>query len=146
MTQLASEKIESDVIRRITSRLGSAGRSCEESVAAVDYDWRQCHHYGPDRMEKLKEIFTAAAGAIAEKLADPLHVKPDITADSVDQLFAREVSEESDGSECHVLSFKEPKGRVCGFLRLGAETAARWVATLLGDDNSRKEASSQLSE
>jgi flagellar motor switch protein FliN/FliY len=146
MTPLAAANIESDVIRQITSRFGSAGPSRDESIAAVDYDWRQCHHYSPDLLAKIKELAEKAAGALAEKLTNLFHAKPDIATDPPEQLFARELSEGEGAAPSWMLHFKSSKGKTCGYLGLGSETAMKWVALLLGDDNSKKEASAVLSE
>jgi flagellar motor switch protein FliM len=148
MSPQAAENIVSDVIRRITSRLGSGGPGREESINAADYDWRQCHHYSPDSLAKLKELAQKAAETMAEKLTELFHTKPDITADSVEQFFAHEAGEgEGAGAAgSWMLHLKPAKGKACGFLRIGSETAAKWVALLLGDDNSKKESSEPLSE
>ncbi len=146
MTPQAAENIASDVIRRITSRLGSAGPVRDESINAADYDWRQCHHYSPDSLAKLKELAQKAAVTMAEKLTELFHAKPDVAADSVEQIFACEAAEGEGAAGSWMLHFKPAKGKVCGFLRIGSETAAKWVALLLGDDNSKKDSSEPLSE
>jgi flagellar motor switch protein FliM len=146
MTQLPSGNIVSDVIRRITSRLGPARPMRQDPVAAVDYDWRQCHHYGPNAMAKLKETTSKAAAAIAEKLTDLFHAKPDISVDSVSQLFAREAISGSDSAGAWILQFNRQKGKACGILTVSSATALKWVAQLLGDDNSKSGAARGLSE
>lgn len=138
-------KIETDVIQRITSRLGKSAGSREEAVNAVDYDWRQCHHYSPAALTAIKGVAEKAAAAISDKLTDLFHSKPEITVSSVEQLFARELTENQAQIPALMLHFKSAKGKTCGFVGFASETAVKWAATLLGDDN-KKEPSASLSE
>jgi flagellar motor switch protein FliM len=142
MTQLPAGNLESDMIKLIASRLRPSRPGQDTSVNAVDYDWRQCHHYGPPAMAKLKEAATKVAGAIADKLKDTFHARPDVTVDSLEQCFARELVTDS----ARLLPLNRQKGKACGFLSIGPATALKWVSQLLGDDHSKQEASRSLSE
>jgi flagellar motor switch protein FliM len=146
MTQLPGGKLESDVISRITSRLGLARPVKEDPVAAVDYDWRQCHHYGPAAVAQLKEAITKAAATVADKLADLFHARPDITIQSLEQSFAKEAIEAAAANGAWVMNLSRQKGKNCGVLSIGAVAAGKWVAQLLGDDSSKREDGKELSE
>lgn len=146
MTQLPGGKIESDVIRRIASRLGISRPQREDPVAAVDYDWRQCHHYSPAAVAQLKEVLTKAAGVVADKMTDLFHARPEITVDAIDQCFAKEALEASVAGGAWVMNLGRPKGKHCGVLAISSAAAAKWVAQLLGDDGASRQEGQALSE
>jgi flagellar motor switch protein FliM len=146
MTQLPGGKIESDVIRRITSRLGVGRPTREDPVTAVDYDWRQCHHYGPAAVGQLKEAITKAGSAVADKLTDLFHAKPDITVESLEQSFAKEALEAAAAGGAWTMNLNRQKGKNCGVMAIGMVTAGKWVSQLLGDDSTKREEGKELSE
>jgi|GEM_PF-5027716 len=146
MTPLQDSRIESDVIRRIAGRLGSAAPRAEEAITAVDYDWRQCHHYSPDALSQLRGVFEATCQTIAEKLTDLFHAKPEVTVGSLEQLFAHEAVEEPDPTSSWTLRLSRQKGGPCGYLSLSSATAMKWVAQLLGDEGAKNDTSRELSE
>jgi flagellar motor switch protein FliM len=146
MTQLPGGKLESDVIRRITSRLGQGRPGRDESVVAVDYDWRQCHHYGPAAVTQVNEVVTKAASAIADKLTDLFHARPEIAIASMEQCFAGEAIEAASAGGAWVMNFSRQKGKNCGTLSINPAAAIKWVAQLLGDDSSKHEEGKELSE
>jgi flagellar motor switch protein FliM len=142
MTQLPAGNLESDMIKLITSRLRPTRPGPDTSLVAVDYDWRQCHHYGPPAMAQLKEAVTKTAGVIADKLTGAFHVRPDITVDSLEQCFARELGTDS----VRLLPLNRAKGKACGFLSISSATAMKWASLLLGDDHAKQEETRSLSE
>jgi flagellar motor switch protein FliM len=145
MTELPHGKIASDVIGRIMGRLGQAQPS-QESISAADYDWRQCHHYAPAAVAQLKEAMTKAGGAIADKLTDLFHARPEITVDALEQCFAGEALARACTGESWVINLNRQKGKGCGVLAIGGAAAAKWVAQMLGDDSSKRDAANELSE
>jgi flagellar motor switch protein FliM len=125
--------------------MGSSDAPQEAPVEVTKRDWRSPHYFTEDQYNRLAALMSQVAAALAARLTHFFCCDLEVAPSSIVQRFAGCVNDLGVDDKARRLTFGPAKDKPCGFLRLGAETARRWVTRLLGDSESDTDPNRPLS-
>lgn len=143
ISDLVSEKMQ-----QLLAAVGSEPAEDATQMEATEYDWRQPHYFTADQLDKLNDLTTQVAAAIAERFAQLYNSEFNVTIASTKQHFAGELFEQilGSGQNDYYLGFGTDQEHPFGFAGIPAESAATWLTQLLGDSESEGDPSRALSD
>lgn len=140
--------VVSEKIKQLLAAVGSRPADDAEQIEATEYNWHQPHCFSSDQLTELDAFLKETAATIAQKLAALCHSDFNVTIASTTQHFASELISQAVESEQnnYNLAFGTDDDHQCGFISTPPETAITWVTQLLGDSESEKDSSRDLSQ
>ena len=147
-SDLVSEKMQ-----QLLAAVGSKPTEDTTQIEATEYDWHQPHYFSAEQLDKLGDLTTQVATAIAERFAQLYNSDFNVTIASTTQHFAGELFEQilASGQNDYYLGFGPPDERrneehLFGFAGIPAQSAVTWVTHLLGDSESETDPTKVLSD
>jgi flagellar motor switch protein FliM len=150
MTQSAENYPCRTKIQQLLASIGSKQPNESRNIEAVDYDWHLPHFFNSRQTKKLA-IFTAkAATLIAEKFGVLCQRSFEVTITSTSEHFAGQFLSQDPGVKAqgptnYYLPFSAGREEPCGFVSIPPQTAVVWATQLLGDTESKENATRALS-
>jgi flagellar motor switch protein FliM len=143
ISDLVSEKMQ-----QLLAAVGSQPMEDTTQIEVTEHDWHQPHYFSTDQLEKLNDLTTQVAAAIAERFAQLYNSEFNVTIASATQHFAGELFEQilASGQNDYYLGFGTGEKHPFGFAGIPAQSAVTWVTQLLGDSESEKDSSKSLSD
>lgn len=142
-SDLSREKIQ-----QLLAALGSGPKDDSAETDAVEYNWREPHHFSSIQRKKLEDLANMAAAALADKFTTLCHRDLNATITSITEHFSSELIEQfakSEQKDYH-LAFGAGKEHACGFISVPPQTAVTWIIQLLGDSQAEKDSNRNLSQ
>ncbi|MHC4361818.1 MAG: FliM/FliN family flagellar motor switch protein [Planctomycetota bacterium] len=143
-----TSSLSREKVQQLLAAMGTGPTDDTARVEAAEYNWHQPHYFSIAQLEKIEEFTRRAAAAMAEKFALVYHGHINVTVASTTQHFAEELlGQVSSGEqEDYYAVLGAGQEAPCGFISIPPQTAATWVAQLLGDSESEKDESKDLSQ
>jgi len=142
-SDLVSEKMQ-----QLLAAVGSKPTEDTTQIEATEYDWHQPHYFSAEELDKLGDLTTQVATAIAERFAQLYNSDFNVTIASTTQHFAGELFEQilASGQNDYYLGFGTDEEHLFGFAGIPAQSAVTWVTHLLGDSESETDPTKVLSD
>lgn len=141
-SDLVSEKMQ-----QLLAAVGSKPTEDTTQIEATEHDWHQPHYFSNDELDKLDDLTTQVAAAIAERFAQLYNSDFNVTIASTTQHFAGQLFEQilASGQNDYYLGFGTDEEHLFGFVGIPAQSAVTWVTQLLGDSESETDPSKAFS-
>jgi flagellar motor switch protein FliM len=136
-------------IQQLLASIGSKQPDDSRDIEATDYDWHQPHFFNSQQMTKLTGFTAKAATLIADKLGTLCQRSFEVTITSTSEHFAgqflgHDPSGKTQGPDNYYLPFSAGQEDPCGFVSISPQTAVIWTTQLLGDTESKENATRTL--
>lgn len=152
-TSEETSDLVSQKMQQLLAAVGSKPTEDTTQIEATEYDWHQPHYFSAEQLDKLGDLTTQVATAIAERFAQLYNSDFNVTIASTTQHFAGELFEQilASGQNDYYLGFGPPDERrneehLFGFAGIPAQSAVTWVTHLLGDSESKIDPTKVLSD
>lgn len=147
-TRSVTSGLSREKIQQLLAAMGTGPTDDTAQLDTTEYNWHQPHYFSIPQLEKIGEFTKRAATAMAEKFALLYHGHISVTVASTTQHFAEELlGQVSSGEqEDYYVVLGAGQEPPCGFISIPPQTAAMWVAQLLGDSEVEKDGSKELSQ
>ena len=151
MSSTLTNNLSRKKIQQLLAAVGSKPREDTTQIEAAEYDWHQPHCFNGDQLNKLNNFTRKTATALSEKFAALCHSDFNVTIASTTQHFAykfiHQLSDSEQGNYYLAFGPDEEQGpHQCGFISIPLQTATVWATQLLGDSESEKDSSKNLSQ
>jgi len=148
MSNTDANNLGRDKIRQLLAAIGSGAAQDTTHIETIEYDWRQPHYIKNSQLKRLNDFTESIAEIIAEKFAGVYHSDFNVTVASITQHFAGDLYDQilNGGQNNYYLAFGTDQENLFGFISVSEQTATAWVAQLLGEAESEKDAKNSDSQ
>jgi flagellar motor switch protein FliM len=148
MSGRVTKSMSREKIQQLLMAIGSGPKEDTAQVDAAQYNWQEPHYFNKEQLVKLDCFADALSEAIAQKFAKLCRSEFNVTIASTTQHYAYEfLNQFSDsGQKDYYLPFGTSQEHMCGLIDIPDQTAFNWATQLLGDSESEKDSSSNLSQ
>jgi flagellar motor switch protein FliM len=148
MSGRVTNSMSREKIQQLIMAIGSASKDEAAQVDAAQYNWQEPHYFNKEQLVKLDYFTDAVAAEVARKFAKLCRNEFNVTISSTTQHYVDEILSHLPGSEQmdYYLPFGTGQEHMCGLVGIPEQTAVNWATQLLGDSESEKDSSRNLSQ
>lgn len=147
MSGRVTNSLSREKIQQLLMAVGSEPTEDITQVEAAEYNWREPHCFNSEQLVNLGYFTEAVTVAMAEKFSKSCHRELNVTVASTTQHYVHEfLSKLSDSEQKdYYIPFGTNQEQMCGLIGIPEQTALNWARQLLGDSESEKDPSKDLS-
>ncbi|HUT45586.1 MAG TPA: FliM/FliN family flagellar motor switch protein [Sedimentisphaerales bacterium] len=148
MSGRVTNSLSREKIQRLLMAVGSEPTEDITQVEATEYNWHEPHYFSSEQLAKLGYFTEAVAVAMAQKFSKFCHSEFNVTVASTTQCYVHEflsMLSDSEQRDYH-LPFGADQKHLCGLIGIPEQTAVNWATQLLGDSETKKDSSRNLSQ
>ena len=148
MSGRLTKSLSREKIQQLLVAVGSEPKEDITQVEATEYNWHEPHYFNSGQLQRLDDFAKTAAAAVAGKFSEFCRCELDVTIASTTQHFAYEFfNKTSDNKQKdYYLTFDNKQKQMCGLVGIPEQAATNWARQLLGDSESEKDSSRELSQ
>ncbi len=150
MTQTTENNPGRTRVQQLLASIGSRQPAEDGKIEAIEYDWHQPHFFNEQQMKKIAGLASKMASLIADKFGILCQRSFEVTVTSASEHFAGNfLSQDPQGQTQGPGNFYLPFGSggqtPCGFISIPPQSALVWATQLLGDTETKENATRALS-
>ncbi|MHC4616178.1 MAG: FliM/FliN family flagellar motor switch protein [Planctomycetota bacterium] len=147
-TSVQSRDLSRARIQQLLAVVGSEPAEDAAQTDASEYNWNEPHSFTREQLNKLDDFTKRMSKMISFKFSTLCPGDFSVKIDSVTQYFADKLLDEALNTEQndYYLAFGTDANHPCGAIGIPTQTAFAWATQLLGDTETEKDTSRDLSQ